>query len=200
MTINVDALYFPRKLLSERKLKHRRLCGAGPVQRKGVAFEDFGRKGERVFSRPRSWDLGAHSQGVPRGRKEPVLGQDLQADIRAPLNAVPEFFLFWWGGGGRGSWGNPVEATGVQKICRDLKTPESVSFPRCPVGLNCRDGALTSSSSHGDHQRESMRWGGWGMYAGRIPKKAENSRHRPCRIDLCFSLSPFLFNEQLSTS
>lgn len=35
-----------------------------PFEGMGVAFEDCGREKGRVFSKPRSWDLGAHSQGV----------------------------------------------------------------------------------------------------------------------------------------
>lgn len=97
-----------------------------------MAFEDCGREGAECSLSPEAGIWG-HTPRVPREREEPVLGQDLQADIRAPLASVPERFLFYFiifGGWGGESWENSAEATGAQKACRDLNPSRRCLLPR----------------------------------------------------------------------
>lgn len=168
----------------------------GPFEGMGWPLRTAGGRGQGVLQ-AQKLGSGGTLPGCPGKGKSPCwdrISRQTSGPLSPPsLSAF--YFILLFLGGGAGRVGRILQRPQERRRLAGILTPpEGVSFPGCPVGLNCRDGAPTSSSSRGDHQRESVRRGGWGICAGRVPKKAENSRHRPCRTDLCFSPSLLSFS------
>lgn len=67
-----------------------------PFEGMGVAFEDYGKERGRVFSKPRSWDLGAYSQGV-QGKGRTGIGTGSPGRQQGPSPQPPSLSAFYLG-------------------------------------------------------------------------------------------------------